>query len=74
VSDTLTKDDRILVDGEPVVVVSAEAVDGGFECVVRSATRGLFDHFVAANELASVKVAVGEAGPPGPAARSREHQ
>jgi hypothetical protein len=56
----LVRDDRILVKGELVTVVAAEPASGGFQCVVRSEERGLFEVFLSAADVADHKVPVGD--------------
>ncbi|RSM46760.1 hypothetical protein DMB66_49190, partial [Actinoplanes sp. ATCC 53533] len=52
----IAKDDRILIDGELVTVVAATSTPAGFECIVKSPTRGLFEVFIRANDVDSCKV------------------
>jgi superfamily II DNA or RNA helicase len=52
----IAKDDRILIDGELVTVVAATSTPGGFECIVKSPTRGLFEVFVRSGDVESCKV------------------
>ena len=42
----IAKDDRIMIDGELVAVVAATSTPDGFECIVKSPTRGLLEVFV----------------------------
>ena len=55
-SADLAKDDRILIDGELVTVVAAASTPAGFECIVKSPTRGLFEVFVRGGDVATCKV------------------
>jgi superfamily II DNA or RNA helicase len=56
VSAEIAKDDRILVDGELVTVVAASPASAGFECIVKSATRGLFEVFVRSDDVGTYKM------------------
>jgi hypothetical protein len=56
VSADLAKDDRILIDGELVTVVAAASTPAGFECIVKSPARGLFEVFVRGGDVATCKV------------------
>jgi superfamily II DNA or RNA helicase len=58
----IAKDDRITLDGELVTVVAVTATPDGFECVVRSPTRGLVEAFLHRSQLAEVKVAAHDGG------------
>jgi hypothetical protein len=56
-NDDITKDDRITLDGELVTVVAVTAIPDGFECIVKSPTRGLVEVFLRPSQVAEVKVA-----------------
>jgi superfamily II DNA or RNA helicase len=53
----IAKDDRIRLDGELVTVVAVTATTDGFECIVKSPTRGLVEAFLRRSQLTEVKVA-----------------
>ncbi len=55
-SGDIAKDDRILIDGELVTVVAAAPASAGFECIVKSPTRGLFEVFVRSGDVGKHKV------------------
>lgn len=59
-SDDIGKDDRILVDGELVTVVAASPSSGGYECVVKSPSRGLFEVFIPGGDIGKHKVAASD--------------
>lgn len=52
----IAKDDRLLIDGELVTVVAATSAPAGFECIVKSPARGLFEVFVRTSDVDSCKV------------------
>jgi superfamily II DNA or RNA helicase len=54
----LAKDDRILLDGELVTVASVTPTPSGFECIIKSPTRGLMEVFLRPTEVAQHKVPV----------------
>jgi superfamily II DNA or RNA helicase len=58
----IAKDDRITLDGELVTVVAVTVTPDGFECIVKSPTRGLVEAFVRGSQLAEVKVAAHDGG------------
>jgi superfamily II DNA or RNA helicase len=58
----IAKDDRIRLDGEMVTVVAVTATPDGFECVVKSPTRGLVETFLRRSQLTDVKVAAHDGG------------
>jgi superfamily II DNA or RNA helicase len=58
----IAKDDRITLDGELVTVVAVTATPDGFECIVKSPTRGLVEAFLRRSQLAEVKVASHDGG------------
>ena len=53
----IARDDRIIVDGELVTVAAVEATPHGYECIVKSPTRGLVEVFIRPSEVAAHKVA-----------------
>ncbi len=58
----IAKDDRITLDGELVTVVAVTATPDGFECIVKSPTRGLVEAFLRRSQLAEAKVASHDGG------------
>jgi hypothetical protein len=58
----IAKDDRITLDGELVTVVAVTATPDGFECIVKSPSRGLVEAFLRRSQLAEVKVAAHDGG------------
>jgi superfamily II DNA or RNA helicase len=58
----IAKDDRITLDGELVTVVAVTATPDGFECIVKSPTRGLVEAFLRRSQLVEVKVAAHDGG------------
>jgi hypothetical protein len=53
---TIAQQDRLRLDGELVTVAAVTPTPTGYECIVRSLTRGLVDAFVATGDVDSVKV------------------
>jgi hypothetical protein len=60
VSVDIARDDRILVDGELVTVAAVTSTSAGFECIVRSPTRGLLEVFVRLGDVSAYKVAASD--------------
>jgi hypothetical protein len=60
VSAEIAKDDRFLVDGELVTVVAASPASAGFECIVKSATRGLLEVFMRSEDVGKYKMAASD--------------
>lgn len=58
----IAKDDRITLDGELVTVVAVTATPDGFECIVKSPTRGLVEAFLRRSQLAEARVAAHDGG------------
>jgi len=54
----LARDDRIILDGELVTVAAVTPTPSGFECIVKSPTRGLLEVFFRPSEVAHHKVSV----------------
>lgn len=59
-SSDISKDDRILIDGELVSVAAVAATPSGFECIVKSPTRGLFEVFIRPSEVPVNKMAASD--------------
>ena len=55
-SADIARDDRIVIDGEPVTVVAAAPASGGLDCVVKSPARGLLEVFVRSGDVGKYKV------------------
>ncbi|TDD84858.1 helicase-related protein [Actinomadura rubrisoli] len=56
----IARDERLLIDGEVVTVVASTPTRAGFDCVVRSPSRGLVEVFVRLGDVASCKVATSD--------------
>ena len=52
----IDKNDRLLIDGELVTVVAASRERSGFNCVIKSPTRGLAEAFVLFADIPACKV------------------
>lgn len=59
-SAEIARDDRILVDGELVTVVAASPSGRGYECVVKSPSRGLLEVFIPGGDIGKHKVAASD--------------
>jgi superfamily II DNA or RNA helicase len=56
VTVSISPHDRLRLDGELVTVAAVTPTPTGYECIVRSPTRGLVDAFVATGDVDTVKI------------------